>query len=190
MIYDTENIAQLLTYALHERRSEAITYILEAMHAEPTLETFIIEQLSQWLTTEPDAVYFFGRIVLGQMMDEAWLALFHASGRASLQIVITQGDTESIMEWLRLIAREPSAYQMNDILREGILSAQKRAHEDGILGGRLLIFALKRTCDLVAGMMADEAFVSALTPPIGTALQTFQASAIKESIELGRDVAY
>jgi hypothetical protein len=187
MPFDANNIQQLLRYALQERNGEAVVQLLQFMQTAPAIQPIITEQLQDWLTTEPDAVYFFGRKALAHDFDERWLPLLGASAQASLQIVIEQGDSESIMEWLRLIAREPATYQLNDILREGIGLAQIRAHDDGVLGGRLLLFALKRACDLVATMMSDEAFVSALTPPIGVALQTFQSYAIKESIEAGRD---
>ncbi|MDZ4670207.1 MAG: hypothetical protein SH821_05010 [Phototrophicales bacterium] len=187
MTFDANNIQQLLRYALQERNSEAVVQLLLFMQHEPAIYPIVTDHLHDWLTTEPDAVYFFGRTALAQGFDEKWLPLLGEATRASLQIVIEQGDSESIMEWLRLIVREPATYQLNDILREGIGLAQIRAHDDGVLGGRLLLFALKRASDLVTTMMTDKAFVSALTPPIGIALQTFQAYAIKESIEAGRD---
>ncbi|PJF32568.1 MAG: hypothetical protein CUN52_01070 [Phototrophicales bacterium] len=188
MIFDRSNIQQLLRYALTERDSQAITYLLHFMSDIPEVEPVITAQLDQWLTTEPDAVYFFGRTALSVAFDDKWLPYLWASARASLQIVVTQSDSESIMEWLRLIAREPASYQLNDILREGIRLAQIRAHDDGTLGVRLLNFALKRACDLVLDMLNDPPFISALNPPIGIALSTFDPEAVAKSIETGRDL--
>jgi hypothetical protein len=187
MTFDQSNIQQLLGYALQERNSEAVVQLLQFMETTPAIQMVITDYLDDWLTTEPDAVYFFARTALVYAFNDQWLPILGASARASLQIVIQQGDSESIMEWLRLIVREPATYQLNDILREGIRLAQIRAHDDGVLGGRLLLFTLKRACDLVTNMVEDEAFVSALTPPVGIALQTFQSYAIKETIEAGRE---
>lgn len=188
MQFDQSNIQQLLRYALEERNSEAILHLNTFMKDVPEVTPIITAQLTNWLQTEPDAVYFFARTTLGHAFDERWLPLLHDAAQASLQIVVDHSDSESIMEWLRLIAREPATYQLNDILREGIYLAQIRAREDGVLGGRLLPFSLKRACDLVLGMMDDETFIHALSAPIGVALRTFDTDAITQTIETGRDM--
>jgi len=188
MIFNQSNIQQFLRYALQERDSEAVAQLHGFMTTVPDVQPVIKAELQDWLNTEPDAVYFFVRTILTITFDDRWLPLLNASAKASLQIVIQQGDSESVMEWLRLIAREPVTYQLNDMVREGIRSAQIRAHEDGVLGGRLLVFTLKRASDLIEQMVDDQAFVMALTPPIGVALQTFQAVAVKDCIETGRDL--
>lgn len=187
MTFDQSNIQQFLRYALQERNSEAVAQLHGFMTTVPDVQPFIKTELQDWLNTEPDAVYFFVRTALTIAFDDRWLSLLNASAKASLQIVIEQGDSESVMEWLRLIAREPATYQLNDMVREGIRLAQIRAHEDGVLGGRLLIFTLKRASDLIQQMVDDQAFVMALISPIGLALQSFQSVAVKECIETGRD---
>lgn len=188
MTFDQSNVQQLLSYALQERHTESVIHLLSFTTDVPTVLPFIQAELDIWMTNEPDAVYFFVRTVLATAFDVCWLPLLNTSARASLEIVIEHGDSESVMEWLRLIAREPATYQLNDIMREGIRSAQLRAHDDGVLGGRLLLFTLKRASDLVGVMMNDHEFISALATPIGVALQTFEHTVIKESIEVARDL--
>nr|MCU0482530.1 hypothetical protein [Anaerolineae bacterium] len=169
MTFDQSNAQQLLRYALQERHTEAVVYLLTFMADVPDARPFIQAELEAWMNNEPDAVYFFARTALATHFDDVWLPLLTSSARASLGIVIEQGDSESVLEWLRLIAREPATYQLNDIMREGIRSAQLRAHDDGVLGGRLLLFTLKRASDLVGVMMNDHEFISVLATPIGVA---------------------
>lgn len=188
MVFDQTNVEQLLHYALQERNTEAVLHLNTFMKDVPETAPIVMQQLTEWLKTEPDAVYFFVRTVLAQAFDETWLPLLHDAAQASLQIAVNQSESESIIEWLRLIAREPTSYQLNDILREGIRLAQIRAHQDGKLGNRLLSFTLKRACDLALPMVIDQSFVEALGAPIGTAITTFNADAIAQTIELGRDV--
>ena len=62
----------------------------------------------------------------------------------SLQVAIQEGDVGTLAGWLELIAHEPMAYQLQEILRDSILAAAERAYSDGELGIQLILIAARR----------------------------------------------
>ncbi|RMG77569.1 MAG: hypothetical protein D6711_01270 [Chloroflexi bacterium] len=181
----------LMRHSLSERDTEAVQLLAHLMSIDDEMHLFIHETLTAMLQDEPDAVYFFVRTYLGQAeeVDESWLPVLHAAAVISLQIVIQDGDAETVMAWFRLIAREPASYELNGVLCDGIVSAKKQAYQDGELARRLLVFTAKRVPDLLEMLLDDEQFFDALDDPLGTALRTYAPQAVHATIEMGRELA-
>lgn len=181
----------LMRYSLADRDVESVQLLAHLMATDDEMRLSIHETLSAMLQDESDAVYFFVRTYLGQeeAVEESWLPMLHAAAVISLQIVIHDGDAETVMAWFRLIAREPASYELISVLRDGIIAAQKQAHEDGELARRLLAFTAKRAPDLLDVLLSDSKFFHALGDPIGTALRTYAPQAVHATIESGRELA-
>jgi hypothetical protein len=75
------------------------------------------------------------------------------------------------VNWLTLIAREPAAYDLNDVLHYGILAAQERAHNDPELARQLVVLAAKRDPASLDVLLNDEAFMEVLPNNIGRTLR-------------------
>jgi hypothetical protein len=180
---------RLLSYSLQERDSEAASIVARYMDEDPELAGTLNEKLQEVLETEPDAVYFFIRTRLSEGVDERWIPLLQAAAVVALQVAILDGDDETVINWLQLIAREPVSYQLDQVFRDGILTAQPRAHEAGSLGVRLIAFAAKRAPDLVDELLQDAALIEELAFPLGPALREYEAEAVTESLKLSREVS-
>ncbi|MFW5691769.1 MAG: hypothetical protein ACOCX3_00300 [Chloroflexota bacterium] len=183
---------QLLDVALAERDSEAVGLLSTYMAKHADVDALISQRLEERLTEEPDAVYYFVRTLLSQREDveERWLPLLHSAAVVSLSIVLQQqADAETVMTWLKLIAREPVAYQLSSVLRNGMMAAKTLAHEDGMLGRRLFVFASKRMPDLLPTMLNDQQMMAVMEEPIGPALRTFAPESVNAAIETGREVS-
>ena len=123
------------------------------------------------LDDQPDAVYVFIRnrlIHLG--MDERWIPRLHRAAQNSLEVAIQDGDVGTVAGWLELIAHEPLAYQLQEILRESILAAAKRAYDDGELGIQLILIAARRVPEIVDDLYNDTALIAALDTNVRAAL--------------------
>ena len=83
-------------------------------------------------------------------------------GAKSLQVAIEDGDVGILADWLELIAHEPQSYQLQEILRDGVLAATERAYDDGALGIRLMLIAARRVPELVDVLSADQRLMAAL----------------------------
>ena len=176
-------VRRLFNHCLEERDTEAVEQLSDLVSDEQ-----LIDMLNETVNDEPDAVYFFLRTRLGEEADDAWLTLLHSAAALSLQVAITDGDTETLMSWLRLISREPASYQLGEILRNGVLAAQERTHEDSELGHHLLTFVCKRAPHLIDTLLTDTQFIQALAVPIGSAIRDFDSDALTETLALSREV--
>jgi hypothetical protein len=181
-------LERLLEYSLAERDIDAVNIVARNMEEDPEIDEALRETLTADIEDSPDAVYFFIRTHLGDNMDERWLPLLKSAAVVAMQVVIDEGDSEVILHWMQLIAREPDAYQLDEVLRNGVLAAQEHAHENGDLGSHLLVFTARRAPDLIKKLLADKKFVSALTAPVGTALRDFEQDAVAETMALGREI--
>src|SRR5690606_31787504 len=103
--------------------------------------------------------------------DERWLLRLKAAALASLQIAIADGDAETVISWLKLVAREPASYELSDILHYGILSAQARARTDPDLAFGLVILAVKRDQAALDPLLEDDALVEVLPDALARALR-------------------
>jgi hypothetical protein len=182
-------IDRLVQYALTEREAEAVAIITGYMEDDAATESRVLAELRGALEGVPDDVYFFIRTYLANGIEEQWLPLLHDAAEIALQRAIDDDDPGTIITWLNLIAREPAAYQMRDVLRQGITQAQVKAREHGRLGSGLLVFAAKRTSELIDSLLNDEALVTAVAAPLGPALRAFDPEAFIEVMETNRDAA-
>ena len=177
-------VEKLLRNALNNRDSAAGRWVAEEMERDEALDAALAGLIEEMLEDQPDAVYVFIRnrlINLG--LDERWLPRLHAAARNSLDVAIEEGDIGTLAGWLELIAHEPQAYQLQGILKGGILSAAKRAYGDGELGIQLILIAARRTPEIVDALYADEALVAALEANVRAALQNPSLKALDALID-------
>jgi len=184
-------LRQLLHHALDERDVEVAQRVAAAMDGDPRLDETLTNLLYDVMADQPDAVYVFVRARLSTDADELdarWLKLLHESAVQSLQIAITQGDIATLANWLKLIAREPLKYGLTDILHDGILAAQPRAHEDGELGEQLIRIAVRRAPDALEKLLQDQLLLNTLPDEIGAALRDRDTTAIELLAARSREI--
>ena len=179
----------MLEHTLQERIPEYAELLVQYMEEDSDLNRELREQLAQALQTEPDAVYFFARTHLAQEINPDWLPLLQEAAIAALHVAIEGGDNEILIEWLRLVAREPADYQLADVLNDCIQAAQQRAHEDGDLGARLLAFTCKRAPDMIRMLLEDGEMLEMMQAPSGPALRDYEQEAVETTISLGHEIA-
>lgn len=163
----------LLKQALDARDTEAALIVSLEMDADPNLDESLNLVLTDALETQPDSVYVFIRTRLNDAMetDPRWLERLKVAALHSLTVAINNADTETIVNWLRLIAREPAAYQLSDVLHEGILSSQARAHQDGELARQLILLAVKRDPNILDTLLNDPELLAVLPDNMGRVLR-------------------
>ncbi|MBC7811719.1 MAG: hypothetical protein H7175_11260, partial [Burkholderiales bacterium] len=161
---------RLLYHAFDQRDTDAAKIIAQRMDADPELDAAIADILNTQLQVQPDTVYLFVRARLSSGLDARWLNRLRAAALFSLRVAINDGDPETILNWLKLIAREPANYGMTDILHQGILAAQPRAQRSGVLGQALLALSVKRDPAALEILLNDTALLTALPDPLRYAL--------------------
>ena len=177
-------VEKLLRNALNNRDSAAGRWVAEEMERDEDLDAALAGLIEDMLEDQPDAVYVFIRnrlINLG--VDERWLPRLHAAAANSLDVAIEEGDIGTLAGWLELIAHEPQAYQLGEILKRGILSAAKRAYGDGDLGIQLILIAARRTPEIVDALYGDEALIAALETNVRAALRKPSLSSLNALID-------
>ena len=175
---------KLLGNALNNRDSTAGRWVAEEMARDDDLDAALAGRIQAMLDDQPDAVYVFIRnrlINLG--VDQRWLPRLHAAARYSLDVAIEEGDVGTLAGWLELIAHEPQSYQLHHILKQGILSATKRAYSDGDLGIQLILIAARRVPEIVDDLYGDEALIAALPANVRAALQYASLEALDALID-------
>lgn len=164
---------RLLEHALEARDTEAALLVAMSMDNDEALDEALGKLLNQELQTQPDAVYVFARTRLNDAMeaDVHWIERLQTAALVSLQVAINDADSETIINWLRLIAREPADYGLESILHDGILAAQQRAREDSELARHLVTLSIKHTPDVLDTLLDDEALLAALPNNLGLVLR-------------------
>jgi len=174
-------IEKLLQNALNNRDTVAGMRVAQELNRDANLEESLSSVFDEMLESQPDTVYVFIRNRLNHFgVDERWLPRLKVAATQSLDVAIEEGDIATLASWLELIAREPQAYELDEILKNGILSAQARAREDGELGIRLILIAARRVPDILETLYQDDELMSALPNNVSTALRYNNA----ESLEL------
>ena len=172
---------RLLHNALHNRDALAGRQVAEELERDATLENALAGAFDDMLEDQPDAVYVFTRNRLRHLgLDDRWIARLQTAAQSSLDVAIQEGDAGTLAGWLELIAHEPQSYQLQDILRDGILQAAARAYDDGELGIHLILIATRRVPAIVDDLYSDKRLIDALETKVRAALQSPSA----ESIEL------
>ncbi len=172
-------VERLLQHALETRDAEASRLAASLMDADPALDERLWRQLNDRLYTQPDAVYAFVRARLADGPTPVWTQRLKLAALASLRVAINDGDGDTIRDWLTLIAREPAAYELNDVLYYGILAAQERARTDGELGRHLVVLAAKRAPALVHDLLDDPQLLAQLPDNFGHVLRDFDGDALQ-----------
>ncbi len=165
---------RLLEHTLDERDTESASVVTRLMDTYPELDEALNQRLSDALETQPDAVYAFIRTRLSEGLEEHWLPRLHIAAERSLQVAVSDSDSDTLLNWLTLIAREPATYGLGDVLHEAILSARTRAREDGELGRQLILFAAKRDPAALDILLADEDLVAILPDNSGRLLREYE----------------
>ena len=164
---------RLLQHSLDTRDADAALIVATQMDKDPLLDEFLFGLLSDALETEPDAVYAFIRARVSADLSEHWLERLRVAALASLQIAITDGDSETVLNWLRLLAREPASYGLSEIVHNGILATQSRARSDEELARGLVVLAIRRD-PVAAQMLTDDRELMAVLPNnLGRALRDY-----------------
>ncbi len=181
-------ISKLLYNALRERDRQAGTRVAEELDKDPSLESALSPIFDEMLEDQPDAVYVFIRNRLTHLgVDSAWIPRLQAAARLSLEVAIDQGDIGALAGWLELIAHEPHAYQLQDILQDAILRAKQRAYDDGELGIHLILIAVRRAPEIVDALYQDERLINALETKVQVALQAPSAESLEQLVTEKRE---
>jgi hypothetical protein len=179
---------RLLQHALDQRDTEAAGVVAQLMDTYPELDETLRQRLAETLETQPDAVYAFMRARMNESADVHWMPRLREAAERSLQVAIRDGDIETILNWLSLIAREPATYGLGDVLHEAILSARERAHQDGELGRQLILFAAKRDPAALDILLDDEDLLAILPDNSGRLLREYEGDPLallqKRGIEI------
>jgi hypothetical protein len=172
---------RLFPTALEERDAEMARAVAAVMDVDPTLDAQLSSTLTQALQTQPDAVYSFVRARLGSGVPDArWLTRLQGAARAALYVAITDGDSDTVVNWLMLILREPLNYHLEGVLRGGVQLARERAVQDSEIAKMLWITAIKRTPELVDDLLRDQPLLNALPDcPLSAALRAHDVEAIE-----------
>jgi hypothetical protein len=179
---------RVLQYALNQRDTEAASILAHLMDTYPELDEALNQRLDKALETQPDAVYAFIRTRMNEGADVRWLPRLRQAAEHSLQVANQDGDIETILNWLTLIAREPATYGLGDVLHEAILEARERAHQDSELARQLILFAAKRDPAALDVLLADENLVAILPDNSGRLLREYEGDPLallqKRGIEI------
>ena len=183
-ILRVQYITKLLENALNHRDDVAGLRVAEELERDDELEPILAGLFDDMLENQPDAVYVFIRNRFNHLgIDEKWLPRLQLAAANSLEVAIQEGGTPTLARWLELAAHEPRAYQLLEVLRQGILSAQPRARQDGELGIRLILIATRRLPELADILHQDAPLIDALAVHARRVLQAATASDIKTLAE-------
>jgi hypothetical protein len=165
---------RLLEQALDARDADAALIVARAMDQDPILDRVIYADLERDLRSRPDAVYSFMRTRLGVGVDpdERWAERLKVAALTSLRVAILDGDAETTINWLRLVAREPAGYGLGEVVHYGILAAQERAHTEPDLAQALILLAVKRDHAALDILLADDTLLAAVPNGLGKALRS------------------
>ncbi len=164
---------RLLDYALETRDPAASALVAHLMDTDSTLDNPLETQLYAVMQHEPDAVYAFIRAHLVDLCNDCWLERLKLAADAALKVALTDSAPSTSMDWLTLIGREPAKYELGDILHDGLLAAQSRAHDEPELARVLIMLAAKRDSVVLEQLLNDKDFMAALPNNIGLVLRDF-----------------
>lgn len=165
---------KLLAYALQTRDAEASNLLARMMDSDKLLDAELEPLLGEAMQDQPDAVYAFIRTHLVEQCDSCWLPRLKLAALWSLRVAINDADATTIANWLTLIAREPTSYNLGDVLHYGILAAQERAHQEPDLAKHLVILAAKRDPASLDILLDDPSLLAALPNAFGQVLRDYQ----------------
>lgn len=121
-------------------------------------------------------MYAFIRAHLVDQCNDCWLERLKLAADAALKVAITDAAPSTSIDWLTLIGREPAKYELGDILHNGLLAAQSRAHDEPELARVLITLAAKRDSVVLEQLLNDKDFMAALPNNIGLVLRDFSGN--------------
>jgi hypothetical protein len=169
---------RLLAHALEKRDVEAANIVARLMDDNPDLDRQLYRILNDHLYVQPDEVYAFVRAHLNERINPRWLPRLKTAAVSALRVAITEGDADTVMNWLTLIAREPANFELADVLHDGIVAAAGRAHTDGNLGRQLIALAAKRDPVALSLLLKDDELMAALPDNSGRVFRTYDGDAL------------
>lgn len=182
-------VTALFKQALEARDADAACIVANEMDADPQLDKDISAALDEQLGIQPDSVYSFVRARLACGSDARWQKRLELAALSSLQVAITDGDTETLINWLKLIAREPQIYGLNEVMHQAILASRERAYSDGDLGKTLIMLAVKRDPTSLDALLEDKKLMQNLPTSLALALRDYQRDAIEDVFSMkGREL--
>lgn len=144
----------LLHHALDERTAETRRAVTTWMDKDAEVDAQLAQMLIAELENRPEEVY---ALIRNRMADGAfdarWLERLHSAAAAALHVAIADSDAETLLNWLRLIAREPLAYELTSTLTDALTAALPRAEKDAELGQQMLILAVRRSQALIPQLL-------------------------------------
>lgn len=172
----------LLEENFNSRDTQTAKVIADELDGDSLLDMNLTPFFNTAIEEQPDAVYAFIRKHLNAdetEIDEKWLKRLHDSAQASINIAVASQSAETIRSWLNLIAREPLRYELSDILRDAIASAQPYTSDSPELAQDLLTLAVKRQPDLIDTLLADDMLIASLSDNTKSAILEFDVTAIE-----------
>ncbi len=170
----------LLNHALEERDNEANNLVAAQMDADPTLDAELQQRLSNMLEDAPDLVYVFMRQRLADGVDERWLQRLHDAASQSLDVAFDSGETDLIVNWLRLIAREPERFRLQGLLYDGLRQAAPLALKSEKLALSLMVIAARFAPGVLVEYLDNDDVVAALPDPLPAAFTEFDPDALSD----------
>ncbi|MEL6149209.1 MAG: hypothetical protein AAFR56_06260, partial [Chloroflexota bacterium] len=170
----------LLPHALEDRDTEADSLIAHLMDSDDELDDELQAQMNAMLHDTPDLVYVFMRQRLSEGEDARWLRRLQNAAQHSLDVALDSGDTELITSWLRLIAREPAQFKLEDMLRDGIFAAVPMAHQDGQFALALLVLAARFAAPVLDELLRDDDLINVLPEPLPAAFRDHDRDALAD----------
>ncbi len=181
---------QLLQSALETRDPAINAFLLEKLDADEALDQALMADISVALNEDPDAVYAFIRTRLatvGSSEDETkryaiWKERLHVAALASMRLALEEAESATIIEWLRLISREPASYDLAPILHQALLAArefmEKNDFSDPDLARQLIQIALRKDVTALNMFLDDKKLLAALPMQMGEALHSAETNPI------------
>lgn len=170
----------LLHHALENRDTEANSMIANQMDMNPDLDADLQNRMNAMLDETPDLVYVFMRQRLSEGISPRWQRRLQNAARHSLSVAISSQDTALIASWLRLLAREPEKFQLDEILHDGMLQSVPQAKQDSAFALDLLVIAARFAAPVLDELLADEELINALPQPFPAAFLSYDRDALAE----------
>lgn len=154
--------------ALDARDAAEAVLLARMIDADADAAAALLPVLDDALAVHPDALYAFVRARLAADTEDAasgeWLRRLREAAHAALQVAIQEGDADTLLEWLQLVAREPVQYGLSEVLHAGITHAGTRACQEPKLAQGVLMLAIKRDPAAAQKMLANDEITACLSP--------------------------
>ncbi len=171
----------LLTHALESKDTEANTIIAQQMDVDPELDTELQHRMDNMLDKAPDLVYVFMRQRVGEGgIETRWLQRLHTAAQHSLEIALDSEDPSLILSWLRLIAREPQRFELDDVLNFGLKQSLPLARQDSDFAVSLMVIAARFAPQVMQDMLDNPDLLATLPDEYQAAFLEYDRDALAE----------